>query len=85
MFETKRTACWLEHETEQKIAELFKGSVLNKVLNEKTKLKKPIIDYETGAVIDKCIMKMSFESMQMIDLGDKFSLIRQNTGELIYR
>lgn len=66
---------------EQKIAELYKGSILNKVLIEKTKLKIPLIDSE-GNVLERCIMKMGLENMRIIDLGDKYSLIRANTGKI---
>lgn len=70
---------FLKDETEQKIAELYKGSILNKVLNEKTKLRKQLID-EDGKVLKRCIIKMGFKNMQLIDLSDKYSLIRANTG-----
>lgn len=52
---------------------------MNKVLTEKTKLKVPFID-DNGIVINRCILKMSLQMMALVDLGDKFSLIRQNTG-----
>ena len=52
---------------------------MNKVLIEKTKLKIPLIDSE-GNILERCIMRMGFVNMRIIDLGDKFSLIRKNTG-----
>ena len=39
----------------------------------------PIVD-DDGVMLDRCIMKMTLGNMQIIDLGDKFSLIRQNLG-----
>ena len=50
-----------------------------KVLIEKTKLKVAMVD-DKGVVLDRCIVKMSTGNMQIIDLADKFSLIRANLG-----
>ena len=35
---------------------------------------------DKGVVLDTCIMKMSMGNMQIIDLVDKFALIRANLG-----